>query len=85
MDNLEDDMLQPIGKELGDEFKASVEQRDSSVVINSRKRPIFWNEGCRCQNRRISGRGSRTVRLRLMVTGGRGHDVLPRFGPSQWR
>ena len=38
--------------------------------------------GCRCQNRRISGRGSRTVRLRRMVTGGRGHDVLPRFGPS---
>ena len=37
---------------------------------------------CRCQNRRISGRGSRTIHLRLMVTGGRGHDVLPRFGPS---
>ena len=40
------------------------------------------NDNCRCQNRRISGRGSRTVRLRRMVTGGRGHDVLPRFGPS---
>ena len=39
-------------------------------------------EECRCQNRRISDRGSRTVRLRPMVTGGRGHDVLPRFGPS---
>ena len=25
---------------------------------------------CRCQNRRISGRGSRTVRLRQMVIGG---------------
>ena len=37
---------------------------------------------CRCQNRRISGRGSRTVRLGRMVTGGREHDVLPRFGPS---
>ena len=37
---------------------------------------------CRCQNRRISGRGSRTMRLGRMVTGGRGHDVLPRFGPS---
>ena len=37
---------------------------------------------CRCQNQRISGRGSRTVRLRRMVTGGREHDVLPRFGPS---
>ena len=30
---------------------------------------------CRCQNRRISGRGSRTVRLRLMVTRGGGHNV----------
>jgi len=39
----------------------------------------------RCQNRRISGRGSRSVHLRLMVTGGKGHDVLPRFGPSRWR
>ena len=37
---------------------------------------------CWCQNRRISGRGSRTVRLRRMVIGGRGHDVLPRFRPS---
>ena len=37
--------------------------------------------GCRCQNRRISGRGSRTVRLRLMVTGGWGHDVYPGSGP----
>src|SRR6187401_1290085 len=33
--------------------------------------------GCRCQNRRISGRGSRTVRLRSMVTGDWGHDVYP--------
>ena len=37
---------------------------------------------CRCQNRRISGRGSRTVPLGRMVTGGKEHDVLPRFGPS---
>ena len=37
---------------------------------------------CRCQNRRISGRGSRTVRLGWMVTGGKGHEVLPKFGPS---
>ena len=36
---------------------------------------------CRCQNRRISGRGSRTMRLRLMVTGGGGHDVYPGSGP----
>ena len=44
--------------------------------------PTILEECCRCQNRRISGRGSRTVRLGRMVTGGRGHDVLPRFGPS---
>ena len=36
---------------------------------------------CRCQNRRISGRGSRTVRLGRMVTGGKGHEVLPGSGP----
>ena len=36
---------------------------------------------CRCQNRRISGRGSQTVRLRRMVTGGRGQDVYPGSGP----
>ena len=43
-----------------------------------------WTE-CRCQNRRISGRGSRTVRLGRMVTGGRVHEVLPKFEPSRWR
>ena len=31
---------------------------------------------CRCQNRRISGRGSQTVRLGRMVTGDEGHDVF---------
>ena len=36
---------------------------------------------CRCQNRRILGRGSRTVRLRLMVTRDGGHDVYPGSGP----
>src|SRR4051812_37397316 len=36
---------------------------------------------CRCQNRWISSRGSRTVRLRSMVTGDRGHDVYPGSGP----
>ena len=40
------------------------------------------DEDCWCQNRRISGRGSQTVHLGRMVTGGRGHDVLPRSGPS---
>ena len=32
-------------------------------------------------NRRILGRGSQTVRLRLMVTRGGGHDVYPGSGP----
>ena len=41
----------------------------------------FGQACCRCQNRRISGRGSRTVLLRLMVTGGRGDDVYPGSGP----
>ena len=36
---------------------------------------------CRCQNRRISGRGSRSVRLRLMVTGSKGRNVYPGSGP----
>ena len=36
---------------------------------------------CRCQNRRISGRGSQTMHLRRMVIGGRGHDVYPGSGP----
>ena len=35
---------------------------------------------CRCQNRRISGRGSRSVRLRLMVIGSKGHNVYPSSG-----
>ena len=36
---------------------------------------------CRCQNRRISGRGSRTVHLGSMLTRDRGHDVYPGSGP----
>ena len=36
---------------------------------------------CRCQNRWISGRGSRTVHLRSMVIGDKGHDVYPGSGP----
>ena len=31
---------------------------------------------CRCQNRRISGRGSRTVRLGEIGIGDMGHDVF---------
>ena len=40
-----------------------------------------WLANCRCQNRRISGKGSRTVRLRSMVTGDAGHNVYPGSGP----
>ena len=36
---------------------------------------------CRCQNRRISGRGSRTVRLRIEGNRRQGHDVYPGSGP----
>ena len=39
------------------------------------------DDDCWCQNRWISGRGSRTVRLRSMVTRGGGHDVYPGSGP----
>ena len=37
-------------------------------------------DDCRCQNQRISGRGSRTVRLGSMITGDGGHDVYPGLG-----
>mgnify|MGYP005837500301 CR=1 FL=1 len=58
---------------------------DVRVMTRSGKmtqEPLYPEVHCRCQNRRISGRGSRTVRLRRMVTGGGEHDVLPTFGPS---
>ena len=42
---------------------------------------VLKKGGCRCQNQRISGRGSRIVRLRLVVTGGGGHNVYPSSGP----
>ena len=53
---------------------------DSNIYRNGYGNAIIGR--CRCQNWRISGRGSRTVRLRWMVTGDRGRDVLPRFGSS---
>ena len=36
---------------------------------------------CRCQNRQISGRGSRNVRLRIEGNRRQGHDVYPGSGP----
>ena len=50
----------------------------SSSAIRSDMSHVI-DDACRCQNRRISGKGSRTVRLGRMVIGGRGHDVLPRI------
>ena len=41
---------------------------------------IYLSGLCRCQNRRITGRGSRTVCLRSMVIGDRGHNVYPGSG-----
>jgi len=51
----------------------------TSSTLSSRR--SLWSTCCRCQNWRILGRGSRSVRLRLMVTGGKGHNVYPGLGP----
>ena len=51
-------------------------QKELLNELNNKK-----NDNCRCQNRRISGRGSRTVRLGSMVTGDGGHNVYPGSGP----
>src|SRR3954468_2186375 len=45
-------------------------------IFHYRTRLVYSNNGCRCQNRRISGRGSRTVHQGRMVTGDKGHDVF---------
>ena len=47
--------------------------------------PLQYRGHCRCQNRRISGRGSQAVRLRINGNRRQGTQCLPRFGPSQWR
>ena len=57
------------------------QQGEPSNLIAAAQWNSQWKHQCRCQNRRISSRGSRTVRLRLMVTGGGGHDVYPGSGP----
>ena len=54
---------------------------ETHVAPESSEQPPL-KEGCRCQNRPISGRGSRTVRLR--IEGNRrqwAHDVYPGSGP----
>ena len=40
-----------------------IENNNESMDVNFVGRNNFGNNACRCQNRRISGRGSRTVRL----------------------
>ena len=65
--------------------KAKDTKRKGPVVLVAEPETKHGCDHYRCQNRRISGRGSRSVCLRLMVTRGKGHDVLPRFGPSRWR
>ena len=60
--------------------EVTVEPKTASSLVL-----LAAEDHCRCQNRQISGSGSQTVRLGQMVTGGKGHEVLPRFGPSRWR
>ena len=59
-----------------DGYSFKSENNGCSIYMSN----IFYGH-CRCQDRRISGRGSRTVGLGSMVTGGRGHDVYPGSGP----
>ena len=58
---------------------AYVESRKNSMLVDHEKNALCDGH-CRCQNRWISGRGARTVRLRRMVTGGGGHTVYPSSG-----
>jgi len=51
------------------------------VQLEIKANVLAEDRECRCQNRRISGRGSQTVRLGSMVTGDGGHDVYPGSGP----
>ena len=60
------------------ENRSRVPPPQASVATKNQSGPCSGTlpeGGCWCQNRRILGRGSRTVRLRRMVTGGREHDV----------
>ena len=49
---------------------------EPSILLSITPWNSQWKHQCRCQNRRISGRGSRTVRLGSMVTEDMGHDVF---------
>ena len=61
--------------------KTSTENSVRSISIIKQITTLSTVTNCRCQNWRILGRGSRTVRLRLMVTWGGGHNVYPGSGP----
>ena len=59
-------------------------QRLASLTLDSRRKEKAPTHGSPywCQNRPISGRGSRTVRLRIEGNKGhREHDVYPGSGP----
>ena len=59
---------------------SKADPQTSTICLDRSVRIIFafqWGPLCRCQNWQISGRGSRTMRLRLMVTGGGRHNVYP--------
>ena len=66
-----------------DALKQGLERTEQELGLA--KQQLEEKEGkryCRCQNRWISGRGSRTVRQGRMVTGDKGHDVFyPGSGP----
>lgn len=68
-------------REDSDSSLSDPEELSQEVAMLVRKFHKFSRRGCRCQNRRISGRGSRTVHLRSMVTGDRGHDFYLGPGP----
>ena len=81
---LEEECIKMFGiKFMNDEHDFNVASMNSVNIhdasdIQSHK----LGDACRCQNRRMSGRGSRTVRLRSMVTGDKGHNVYPGSGLS---
>ena len=75
-------------KDICSAMRAKEELQEAGDIVAGKSfmlRRKFGDPRCRCQNRRNSGRGSRTVRLGRVVIGGKGHEVLPRFGPSRWR
>ena len=67
--------------ELGIEIPTIESQASNIPMTKGTAYVVMRFNRCRSQNWRILGRGSRTVHLRLMVTGSGGHDVYPGSGP----